>query len=65
MTEKLVIGIVLILIGLLFFFNNKNIGEGAYKFYRWFYTKERLMIMFRVVGILLVVVGVVILVLGR
>lgn len=59
-TEKLIAGIVLFLIGLLFFFNNKNIGKGAFRFYRWFYTKERLIIMFKVLGLFLAIIGLII-----
>ena len=58
-SEKLIPAIILIAIGVLFTFNNKNIGAGAYKFYRWFYTKERLQIMFRIAGVLLVIAGLV------
>ncbi|MFH1307755.1 MAG: hypothetical protein ABIH72_02800 [archaeon] len=57
MDEKIITGIILIAVGILFFFNNKNIGEGAYKFYKWFYTKERLKIMFKVLGVFLVLGG--------
>lgn len=58
-SEKLIPAIILIAIGVLFTFNNKNIGEGAYKFYKWFYTKKRLQIMFRITGIILVIAGLV------
>jgi len=61
MTEKLVIGIILMLIGLLFFFNNKNMGKGSAKFYKWLYTEKNLVVIFRIVGVLLVVGGAVIL----
>jgi uncharacterized membrane protein YdcZ (DUF606 family) len=57
MKEQIIAGIILIAIGILFIFNNKNMGEGAAKFYKWFYTKERLKIMFRIAGIILVVGG--------
>lgn len=56
-TSQLVIGIVLSLIGLLFFFKNKNIGKGACKIYRKFYTEKNLIIMFRIVGIFLFIMG--------
>jgi len=55
--EKSIIGIVFIGLGLLFFFNNKNIGEGAAKFYQKFYTERNLKIMFRACGVVLVFWG--------
>jgi hypothetical protein len=55
MEGKLIAAIVLMAIGILFFFNNKNMGEGAFKFYRKIYTKKNLTIMFRIAGILLFV----------
>ena len=58
-TSKIIVSIILITIGILFFFNNKNMGKGAAKFYQWFYTEERLKIMFRVAGILLIIGGIV------
>ncbi len=58
-TSKLIVSIILIAIGILFFFNNKNMGKGAHKFYQWFYTEERLKIMFRIAGIILVLGGLV------
>lgn len=54
---KLLVGIILSAIGILFFFNNKNIGKGVYAFYRKFYTKENLTIIFKVLGIFLFVAG--------
>jgi hypothetical protein len=63
MMEKIIPSIILIVIGILFFINNKNIGEGAAKFYQWFYTEERLKIMFKIAGMVLIVGGVLILVL--
>jgi len=62
--EKLIAGIVLIAIGILFFFNNKNIGKGASKFYRALYTEKNLKIMFRITGVLLVVGGIILIVLN-
>ena len=55
--EKLILGIILLGIGVLFFFNNKNMSKGAFKFYQWFYTKKNLTIMFRVAGIILMIGG--------
>jgi len=56
-TEKLIPGIILVVIGIIFFLNNKNISEGAFKFYRWLYTKKNLKIMFRAAGVILVIGG--------
>ncbi len=55
--EELIIGIVFIGLGLLFFFNNKNIGEGMAKFYRKLYTERNLKVMFRACGVILVLGG--------
>ena len=55
--EKLIIGIVFISLGLLFFFNNKDIGEGAAKFYQKLYTEHNLKIMFKACGVVLVFGG--------
>ena len=59
MEKELIAGIILMAIGVLFFFNNKNIGKGFHKFYKWFYTEERLKIMFKAAGIILVLGGLV------
>ncbi len=56
-SEKLIPAIILIAIGILFLFNNKNISKGAFKFYKWFYTEERLRVMFKAAGIILVIGG--------
>ena len=61
--SKIVVSIILIVIGILFFFNNKNMSKGASKFYQWFYTEERLKIMFRIAGIVLILGGILLLVL--
>lgn len=63
MEQKIIVSIIFFLLGVLFFFNNKNIGKGASKFYQWFYTEERLIIMFRIVGIILFIGGILMLVL--
>jgi len=57
--QKLVVGIIFIGIGLLFFFLNKNIAKGAAAFYQKFYTENNLKIIFKVLGALLVLAGVV------
>jgi len=51
------IGIVFIGLGLLFFFNNKNISKGAFKFYQKLYTEDNLKFMFRACGVVLVLGG--------
>jgi len=58
-TEKLIAGIIMIALGLLFFFNNKNIGKGASKFYKAFYTERNLKVLFRIVGVILIIVAVI------
>jgi len=63
MKEKVIAGIILIAIGILFFFNNKNISKGVAKFYQMFYTEERLMIMFKAAGIVLIIGGVLLMIL--
>jgi len=63
-TEKLIVGIILLVVGILFFFNNKNMGKGTYKFYRALYTEKNLKIMFRAAGILLIIGGILLLVLN-
>jgi hypothetical protein len=62
MAGKLVASVVLVLVGLLFFFNNKNMGEGMFAFYRKLYTKNNLKIMFRAAGVVLVVGGIMLMV---
>jgi len=56
-SEKIIPGILLIGIGLLFFFNNKNIGKGSFKFYQKLYTEKNLIIMFKIAGGILVLGG--------
>ena len=63
--EKSIVGIVFIGLGLLFFFNNKNIGEGAAKFYQKLYTEHNLKIMFKVCGAVLVFGGLVLIFLNN
>lgn len=55
--EKLAIGIVFIGVGLLFFFNNKNISKGAYQLYQTIYTEHNLKFMFRACGAILIFGG--------
>ena len=53
--SRIIVSIILFALGLLFFFNNKNMGKGAAKFYQWFYTEERVVIMFKAIGIILII----------
>ena len=56
--EESIIGIVFIGLGLLFFFNNKNLGDGLAKFYRKLYTERNSKVMFRACGVILILGGV-------
>ena len=64
MGDKLVAGIFLFVIGIVFLFNSSDIGEGAFKIYMIIYKKKKLRIMFKVAGIILVAGGIIILALG-
>jgi hypothetical protein len=57
MEKELIGGLVLIAIGMLFFFSNKNMGRGLAEFYKKIYTKKNVVIILRIVGIILVVGG--------
>ena len=61
MTSKLIAGIILLAIGILFSLNNKNMAKGAAVFYKKFYTKNNLTFMFRAAGVILIVGGMIIL----
>ena len=63
--EKSIVGIIVIGLGLLFFFNNKKIGEGAAKFYQKLCTKHNLKIMFKACGVVLVFLGLVLIFLNN
>ena len=56
-TIKLIIGIVFIILGLFLSFDNKSVSKGASKLYRAIYTENNLGIIFRVVGIILILAG--------
>lgn len=56
-TERLVVTIVLLALGAVFFFNSKNIGKGAFKFYQKVYTEKNLAVMFKILGIILVILA--------
>jgi len=51
--ETFVPGTILISLGFLFFFNNKNVAKGAYEFYQKIYTEHNLRFMFRVCAVIL------------
>jgi len=55
--ETLFIGLVLIGLGSLFFYNNKNIAKGASSFYTKLYAEKNLRVMFRVIGVILLLAG--------
>ena len=57
-TQKLLVGILFIGLGLVFICNNQNIAKGAFKFYAKLYTERNLIIMFRAAGIILVIGGI-------
>ena len=56
-SEKIIAGIILMGVGLLFFLKNKDIGKGAYKFYQRLYSEKNLPIMFKICGIILILGG--------
>ena len=58
-TEKLIPGIILAVMGIFFFMNNKNISKGAASFYQKFYTEKNLVVMFKIAGIILILGGIV------
>ena len=60
--QKLSAGMILIGIGVLFFFNNKNIAKGASALYQKLYTEKNLKIIFKIMGALLALGGVIVLV---
>jgi hypothetical protein len=61
-TQKLLVGIIFIGIGLLFFFNYKNIAKGAVAFYQKLYTEKNLRIMFKMLGALLILGGIILMI---
>lgn len=62
-SEKIIAGVIMISIGLLFFFNNKNIAKGAFQFYKKLYTENNLKIMFKAGGIVLAIGGLILILL--
>jgi len=61
--SKMIVSIFLIIVGIIFFFNNQNMGKGTAKFYQWLYTEKNLVVIFRIVGIILIAGGILLLVL--
>ena len=61
MNNELIAGIILMAIGVLFFFNNKAMGVGCANFYRKLYTKKSMPLMFKIAGVLLFIAGVIVL----
>lgn len=62
-TGKIIVSIIFFALGLLFFFHTKGMRKGVAKFYQWLYTEKNLKIIFRIVGIILIVGSVLMLVL--
>lgn len=58
-SEKIIPAVILLAIGLLLFFNNKNMAKGAARFYQKFYSEKNLLIMFKVAGVILILGGLV------
>ena len=55
MNTEITVGIILFLMGIFFFFNSKNMSKGASAFYRKLYTEKNLKIIFKIMGVILVV----------
>ena len=55
--EKTIVGIMLVGIGIIFYMNHKNMAKGTFEFYRKFYTKKNLIVMFRIGGGILIFGG--------
>jgi len=58
-TSKIIVGICFLVVGLLFLFYNKNLGKGACGFYKKFYTEKNLIIMFKILGTFLFIMGII------
>ncbi|MFC1730932.1 hypothetical protein ACFL6I_11415 [candidate division KSB1 bacterium] len=59
-SEEIIPGIILAGMGLLFFFNNKNMAKGASKFYEMLSKEKNLKVMFKVTGVILMFGGLII-----
>jgi hypothetical protein len=57
MKEQLIIGMLLIGFGLVFFSTNKSLSRGTARLYQKIYTEKNLKVMFKVVGIILIIGG--------
>ena len=55
--EKIFFGILLLGLGTLFFFNNKNVAKGAAKFYQTLYKEDNLNFMFKAIGVIVFLAG--------
>ena len=63
MEEVFVVGVLMIVLGLLFWFYNRGMGDWTFRFYKKIYTERNLVVMFRVGGLILVFGGLVLMVL--
>jgi len=54
---KIIVGLILMGIGSIFFINNKDIAKGAAFFYQKLYTEKNLKVMFKILGAFLVIGG--------
>ncbi|MBU1164195.1 hypothetical protein KKA15_01360 [Patescibacteria group bacterium] len=61
-SQKMFAGLILMAIGLLFVFNNKNMAKGAAALYQKLYTEKNLIVMFKIAGVILVLGGLVLMV---
>lgn len=58
--EKIIVGALLLVVGLIFFFNNESIGKGTAKLYQKIYTEKNLKVIFKILGAILIIGGLVI-----
>ncbi|PLX27700.1 hypothetical protein C0583_00470 [Candidatus Parcubacteria bacterium] len=57
--NTLIPGIILLIFGLVFFYNNHKIAKGAAKFYQKIYQEKNLLVIFKIVGVILVIGGII------
>lgn len=55
--KKIFIGIIFMVLGSIFFYNNEEMGKGAFKFYQKLYSEKNLPIMFKATGVILILGG--------
>ena len=60
MEKQIIAGIILMVIGIIFLLNNKNMSKGTAKFYKVLYTEKNLKVMFKIAGAILIVGGLII-----